>query len=111
MQSQSLKTHHLHRQVNNAKAATLEGSCGSAINFLRAEKNVAVTEHTALPSTVYKLRHFAAKRRLVEITSEIVLAHQRVNVEQTLSLADEAILREFFILLPESSIRNQCPYL
>lgn len=78
--------------VESAKSAILQGSYGTAIVFLRSAKDSATLKHITVPSVVEELRHFATKRRLVEIESAIVTAYHQLNVGLTLALADEAIL-------------------
>lgn len=78
--------------IESAKSAMLEGSYGAAINFLRSAKSFAAIEHAVLPTEVKQLRHLATTRRIAEISTEIVLAYHQMHVQQTLALADEAIL-------------------
>ncbi len=93
--------------LESAMAALSEGSYGTALNILRSARSSRAMEHAVLPTEVDNLRHFATKRRLMEIASQIVLAYHQANVEQTLSLANEAILiaKEDGVSVPKNILR------
>ena len=93
--------------ISNAKVSMSKSSYRAALSHLRAAKSLAALENAALPSEVDHLRHFATKRRLAEIASDIVFVYHQVNTELTLALADGAILiaKEDGVQVPKDILR------